>query len=174
MGRKKSISLHETELKELDNLSPEQINERIAQVAKNQEALEETLDLDPGIADIRSRQASLRNELNTAMQSYNDGTSANKLRIKHLRSRLKNMNKPAGDFIGGRPMISDEGAKEAATKNKTGKKAAGGDKEQPFNDGLQKAVGKFVEGVQSRLLPGESVTFKGPDGTGPTINAKSQ
>ena len=39
---------------------------------------------------------------------------------------------------------------------------------------IQGAVQKFVEGMKSHLLPGESVSITGPDGKGATIRAESE
>lgn len=93
------IELTQDEVKELDALPIDKINERIAQVAKDQLAVEEAMEVDPVLNDLLSDRAGLNEEIKDAKKQYKDATAANKLRVQQLRRRLKNAGLPDGDYL---------------------------------------------------------------------------
>lgn len=93
------VELTKQEVEELDALPIPMINDRIAQIAKDQMAVEEAQEVDPHLNSLLVEKSGLNEEIKDAKKPYKEASAANKLRVQQLRSRLKNSGLPDGDYL---------------------------------------------------------------------------
>lgn len=98
-----------SEREDYEKLDEGQINAKIAEIAKNNAALEEAKALDEDLA--RARDA-----VSVAGEVYRDGSKANKQRIAFLRQMLSDKGKPNGDAGLDEESETEESGPEDSTK----------------------------------------------------------
>lgn len=74
---------------EMDKLDEDQLNKKIAQVAKNDSAMEEARKMDEDLEQAKER-------LKVCQEPYKESRAANKQRIAYLRSLLSGKGKDSG------------------------------------------------------------------------------
>jgi hypothetical protein len=98
-----------SEREDYEKLSEAEINGKIAEIAKNNAALEEAKTLDEDLAKAKAA-------VSVAGEVYRDGAKANKQRIAYLRYLLGEKGKPNGDAGLDDESEEEESGSEDSTK----------------------------------------------------------